>query len=110
MPDLLTPTVDVPAEKAKLRRLRNEIAADVKRREAEQRKYSPRGYVRIDYVPDVRELAATAEQGNGQAPNGALRAGSGVVLPAAKADMRQAQVCGCRCGFCPCGMGQGGVK
>jgi hypothetical protein len=110
MPDLLTPTVDVPAEKAKLRRLRNEIAADVQRREAEQRKYSPRGYVRIDYLPDVRELEAKGQQGNGQAPNGALRAGPGMVIPAAKADMRQAQACGCRCGRCPCGMGQRGLK
>jgi len=110
MPDLLTPTVDVPAEKAKLRRLRNQIAADVQRREAEQRKYSPRGYLRIEYLSYLLSLEAKGQPADGKAPHGALRARASVELPPTSSDVRQAQggVCG-HCG-CACGVGQRGVK
>lgn len=110
MPDLLTPTVNVPAEKAKLRRLRNEIAADVQRREAEQRKYSPRGFVRLEFVSDVLALEAKGKPTDGKAPNGALRAGSGLEVSPGESRLRktQAGVCG-YCG-CACGVGKGSVK
>lgn len=105
--DLLTPSINVPAEREKLRALRNEIAADVAHREAIQRKYSPRGF---PLLPDVRPLETQGKPSHGQAPHGALRAGAGLDVPAAKADMRATQA-GCRgCGCCACGLGKGGVK
>jgi hypothetical protein len=58
----LTHSVNVPAEREKLRRLRNEIAADVAHREAIQRKYSPRGF---PLLSDMRELEAEGKQANG---------------------------------------------
>jgi hypothetical protein len=42
----LKPSVNVSAERAKLRRLRDEIAADVERRKAHERKYTARGFLR----------------------------------------------------------------
>lgn len=42
--DLLTTSVNVPAEREKLRQLRNEIAADVAHREDLARRYGVRGY------------------------------------------------------------------
>jgi len=50
--DLLTPTINVQAERAKLRRLRNEINDQVQQRLAYERKYSARGYLRVVYVND----------------------------------------------------------
>lgn len=44
--DLLTPCVNVPAERAKLRRLRDEIAAQVKAREEAMRRLGFREYRR----------------------------------------------------------------
>lgn len=105
--DLLTPSINVPAEREKLRALRNEIAADVAHREAIQRKYSPRGF---PLLPDVHPLETQRKPGHGQAPYGALRAGAGLDAPAAKADMRATQA-GCRgCGCCACGLGKWSVK
>lgn len=105
--ELLTPSINVPAEREKLRRLRNEIAADVAHREAIQRKYSPRGW---PLLPDVHPLEAQGQPAHGKAPHGSMRAGAGVEFSAAESDMRQAQACGCRCGRCSCSMGKGGVK
>ena len=109
--DLLTPSVNVPAERARLRELRHEIAADVAHREAIQRKYTPRGFLRLDYVPDVHELEAKGQPTHGQAPHGAVRAGAGLAVPSAAADVRKTQAgCAC-CRCCARGMGsQGGVK
>lgn len=107
MVDLLTPSINVPAEREKLRRLRNEIAADVALREAHQRKYSPRGF---PLLPDVHPLATEEVRRDGKAPAGALRAGSGVAVPAAAANLRETQA-GCRgCGRCACGVGSEGVS
>lgn len=107
MSDLLTPSVNVPAEREKLRALRNEIAADVAHREAIQRKYSPRGF---PLLPDVHPVEAQGKPAHGKAPHGALRAGAGLGVSAAESDVRKAQA-GCRgCGCCACGMGKGGVK
>ena len=47
----LTHSVNVPAEREKLLRLRNEIAADVERREEHQRKYTARGFLRQSTEP-----------------------------------------------------------
>lgn len=105
--DLLTPSINVPAERQKLRALRNEIAADVAHREAYERKYSPRGW---PLLPDVQPLEAQGQPAHGKAPHGALRARASVVISPAKADMRATQA-GCRgCGCCACGMGKGGVN
>lgn len=105
--DLLTESINVPAERAKLRQLRNEIAADVARREDYQRRYSPRGW---PLLPDVPALEAEGQPADGKTPHGPLRAGSAVGIPAAEADVRAAQAgCG-RCGRCACGVGKGSVK
>lgn len=105
--DLLTHSVNVPAEREKLRVLRNEIAADVEHREAIQRKYSPRGFLKLSYV---QQLETEGKPGHGQAPNGALRAGSDVGVPAAVANVLEAQAGFCvRCGGA-CRMGEGGMK
>lgn len=105
--DLLTPTVNVPAERAKLRRLRDEIAADVAAREAYAKRYTRRGYPRL---PDVPALAAEEVRRDGKTSLGPVRVEAGVAIPAAAADLRQTQA-GCRgCSRCACGMGQKGVK
>lgn len=105
--DLLTPSINVPAERQKLRALRNEIAADVALREAYQHKYSPRGF---PLLPDVHPMEAQGKPGHGPASNGALRAWAGVGVSSAEAHMRTAQA-GCRgCCCCACGVGKGGVN
>lgn len=71
--DLLTPCVNVPAERAKLRRLRDEIAADVERRNEQKRMYSVRGFRRFTpewsrelQLPEVRcEACGFGEAGQG---------------------------------------------
>jgi hypothetical protein len=95
MADLLTPSVNVPAEREKLRRLRNEIAADVAHREAIQRKYSPRGF---PLLPDVHPLEAQGKPSDGKAPLRPVCAGSSVGVSAAASDMRPTHA-GC-CGRC----------
>lgn len=105
--DLLTPTVNVPAERAKLRRLRDEIAADVAAREAYAKRYTRRGYPRL---PDMRELETEREQRDGKTSLGPVRVETGMDVPSAAADVREASA-GCRgCGRCSCGVGQEGVK
>jgi len=53
--DLLTPSVNVPAERAKLRRLRNEINAEAQARLEYQRHYTARGYRRAQ-VPELHPM------------------------------------------------------
>ncbi len=101
----LTPSINVPAERAKLRQLRDEIAADVELRKEHQRKYTSRGFLR-----DLPALEAAGKQGNGEAPIRPLRTSPALGVSAALADVREAQA-GC-CGRCSregC-MGQQGVK
>lgn len=103
--DLLTPTVNVPAERAKLLALRNEIAADVEHRKAIERKYTARGFVRLDYVPDLHPLDAKKVQRQGHQEDGAngvrpVCVGSTVGIPTAFANLRQAQAGCCGCGGC----------
>jgi hypothetical protein len=107
MSDLLTCTVNVPAERAKLRRLRDEIAADVAAREAHDRKYTRRGFPRL---PDVPALAAEGIERSRQGSASPVRVAAGMAIPSAAADVREAPA-GCRgCGRCACGVGQEGVK
>ena len=47
----LAHSVNVPAEREKLRRLRNDIAADFERRKDLQRKYTDRGFLRQSNEP-----------------------------------------------------------
>ena len=54
--DLLTPSVNVPAERAKLRRLRNEINAQAQARLEYERKYTARGYRRAQLPEQTNEL------------------------------------------------------
>lgn len=105
--DLLTPTINVPAERAKLRRLRDEIAADLAAREAYAKRYTRRGFQRL---PDVPALAAEEIRRHGEVPAVPVRVETGMDVPAAAADVRPTQS-GCRgCGRCACGVGQEGVK
>ena len=107
MSDLLTCTVNVPAERAKLRRLRDEIAADVAAREAHERKYTRRGFPRL---PDVPALATEEVRRHGEVPAVPVRVAAGMAVPAASADVPQA-CAGC-CGRCGKAgrVGQEGVK
>ena len=93
--DLLTPSVNVPAEREKLRRLRDEIATDVAHREAIQRKYSPRGF---PLLPDLHPLATEVRPSNGKAPSSPLRSSPEMGIPSATSDVREAKA-GC-CGRC----------
>lgn len=105
--DLLTPTINVPAERAKLRRLRDEIAADVQAREELTRLHGVRGFRRLR---DVSALATEEIRRDGEVPAVPVRVETGMDVPAAAADVREAPA-GCRgCGRCSCGMGQEGVK
>ena len=105
--DLLTPSVNVPAERAKLRALRDEIAADFAHKEAIRREYSPRGF---PWLPDVQPLETQGQRGDGEAPIRPLRVGAALGVSATVADMREASP-GC-CGRCSregC-MGEQGVS
>lgn len=97
--DLLAPTVNVPAERAKLRALRDEIAADVAHKEAIRREYSHRGFW---WLPGMHPLAPKGQPSNGGAPAGALRPGADLEVSAAAALMHEASACGAGCG---CGSG-----
>lgn len=68
--DLLTPSVNVPVEREKLRKLRDEIARDVAFREALKKRFSPRGFY---LLPDVRSLEAQAKHSDGETPDGPMR-------------------------------------
>ena len=96
--DLLTHSVNVPAEREKLRRLRDEIAAEVAARKEHDRKYTARGFVRLDYMPDVQALDAKGQRTDGETPIRQVCAGSALGLPASAADMPEAQTSGDRCG------------
>lgn len=95
--DLLTPSINVPAERAKLRALRDEIARDVAHREAIQRKYSPRGF---PLLPDMHPLEAKAKPRHGEDEIRAMRSGSAMGIPSSAANLRQAQAGCCGCGGC----------
>lgn len=102
--DLLTPSVNVPAERAKLRRLRNEINTEAQARLEYQRNHTARGYRRAQ-LPDVPELATQSQPSHGPAPAGPLRPRASMdVLPAA-APVQKAQA-----GCAGCGRGAGQVE
>jgi hypothetical protein len=103
--DLLTPSINVPAERARLRTLRDEIHADAQHRLAIQRKYTARGFLR-----DVQPLEAQGRPGHGEAQTGPVRASAALGVPAAVANVLEAQAGFCiRCGG-PCRLGSEWVK
>lgn len=108
MPDFLTPAVNVPAERAKLRALRDEIAAQVADREAYERRYTPRGYLRT-HMPDLQTLAPEGIPSHGPATLRPLHAGAGLGVPAAAGHMPEAQACGAGVGRAACGLECEGV-
>ena len=104
-----TPSVNVPAEREKLRRLRNEINAAAQARLNYERNYTARGYRRAQ-LPDLQTLDAKRKPGNGETPLRTVCAGSALGIPVAEADMPEAQTSGCgRCGGAG-RMGGEGVK
>ena len=102
--DLLTPTVNVAAERAKLRRLRNEINADAQARLAHQRNYTARGYRRAQ-LPDLSPLATQSKPSYGAPQAGHMRTRAALdVLPNA-APVPETNARSACCGRCACGMG-----
>ena len=103
----LTPSVNVPAERAKLRRLRNEINAAAQARLNYERNYTARGYRRAQ-LPDLQTLDAKGQRTDGETPIRQVCAGSALGIPAAEANLPEAQTSGCgRCGREGCMGGQG---
>jgi hypothetical protein len=103
--DLLTPSINVPAERARLRELRDEIAADVELQKEHQRKYTARGFLR-----DVQPLEAKGRPGYGKAQASEVRSSPALGVPAAIANVLESQACFCiRCGG-PCRLGSEGVS
>lgn len=101
--DLLTNSVNVPAEREKLRRLRDEINADAQQRLAHQRKYTARGFLR-----DMHPLATEGRPSHGEAPVRALLTSAEVGVPATVADVRETQAMSCAyCGSADCVVEQG---
>ena len=80
--DFFTNSVNVPAERAKLRALRDEISADVEQRKAHQRKYTARGFLR-----DMQPLATEGRPSHGEAPICSLRPEAAMGVPATAADV-----------------------
>lgn len=103
MSDLLTPSVNVPAEREKLRRLRDEIAADVEQRERLTSLHGVRGFRRLRDLPS---LAAKEIRRDGEAQAMPVHVAARMGVFAADADMRETQACVGGCGRCACGVGQ----
>lgn len=103
---LLTPSVNVPAERAKLRALRDAIAADVAAQQEHDRKFTSRGYFRR-FVPDVPELATQAVGRHGAAQVRTVRPRADLALPATTARVQQAQAGGAGQISAACGVGAG---
>ena len=113
--DLLTPAVNVPAERAKLRRLRNEINAAAQARLNYERNYTARGYRRAQ-LPDVSPLDAQTPGRPGRNEShephgtGSVRTGAEVDVSTSAADMREAQAGCARCGCAAGGLGRERLK
>lgn len=111
----LTPSVNVPAERAKLRRLRNEINEEAQARLNYERNYTARGYRRAQ-LPDLSELDAQTPGRPGRneshEPHGAgsVRTGAEMDVSTAATDMREAQAGCARCCCAAGGLGREGVK
>lgn len=61
-------------------------------------------------VFDMRELETEREQRDGKASLGPVHVETGMDVPAADADLREAQAGCAGCGNCACGMGREKVK
>lgn len=103
--DLLTNSVNVPAEREKLRVLRDEINADAQHRLAIQRKYTARGFLR-----DMQPLATEGRPSHGEAPIRPLRPATALGVPATASNLREAQAGCCGCGGCSCDLDKQGVR
>ncbi len=73
---VLTPSPNVTAERARLRVLRDQIAANVAARKEHDRKFTPRGFAWIDHeeLRQLRELASQRIGVNCSASTGEMRA------------------------------------
>ena len=91
MPDLLTPTVNVPAERLKLRKLRNEINEQAQRRLKQEHKFHDRGYGRL---PDLQAMEPEGERRHGEAPLCAMQPAAEVELLPTAAQLQTPQPCG----------------
>jgi hypothetical protein len=100
----LSNSVNVPAERAKLRKLRDEINESAQARLQHQRRYTARGFLR-----DMQPLATQERPINGETPPSPLRSAAEVGVSTTAADMRKAQIgrLGCCCGAC--GVGKQGM-
>ena len=85
-------------ERAKLRQLRNEINTAAQARLEHQRNYTPRGYPR-QTMPNLPQLAPEGLPSNGPTPLRQMCPRTGMDLPAAAANLRQA-CAGGRCKGC----------
>jgi len=101
--DLLTPSVNVPAEREKLRRLRDEIAADVEQRERLTSLHGVRGFRRLRDLP---ALATEEIRRDGEAQALPVHVEARMGVPAAASVVREAQAGCAGCGKCACGVGQ----
>ena len=102
--DLLTPTVNVPAERAKLRRLRNEINADAQARLTRERNYTARGYRRAK-LPDMQTLATKSKPSDGQASACNMRTRAALDVLPTVAPVLETNARSACCGRCTRGMG-----
>jgi hypothetical protein len=103
MSDLLTPSVNVPAEREKLRRLRDEIAADVQERERLTSLHGVRGFRRLRDMP---ALATQEIRRDGEAQALPVHVEAEMGVPSAASVVREAQACVRGCGRCKGGLGQ----
>lgn len=86
----LTPPVNVPAERAKLRQLRNEINAQAQARLKAERNYADRGYGRPQ-LPDMPALATERLPSNGQTTLCQVQQRTSMAIPTTKQDVQSAQ-------------------
>lgn len=107
--DLLTPPINVPAERAKLRALRDEFHERAMQEAEYRRRYTARGYPR-QALPDVQELATQGLPGHGTPGICQVCARPGLGLPAADADVQAAFARGCGEGCAAGCLGCAGVK
>lgn len=89
--DLLTPCINVPQERAKLRRLRDEIAAQVQARNEALRKLGVRGYRRLNELHNLHALGSEVRPGDGEAQIRPVRPSAEVDLYVSPARMWKPQ-------------------
>ena len=88
--DLLTPTVNVQAERLKLRKLRNEINEQAQQRLKQERKFTDPGYGRL---PDLQELEPERIGRHGETPLCTMQPAAEVELLPTAAQLQKLQPC-----------------